>query len=80
MSHNSFSNRDFYIEVGLNIAFYRKKVGMTQEQLAEKIDISRAHLSAIEAPNVVRVFSLDILFNIARTLSIEPYKLLKIIE
>ncbi len=73
----SFENKDYYIELGLNIAFYRKRAGMTQDMLAEKADLSRSHLSAIEAPNIIRPFSLEILFNIARTLGVEPYKLLQ---
>lgn len=73
---NDFEHNDMYLEIGLNIAFYRKKSGMTQEQLAEKSGISRSHLSAIEAYNLIRVFSMDTLFNIANALKIEPYKLL----
>lgn len=74
----NFENRDLYLEIGLNISFYRKKRGLTQDELAEKVDISRSHLSAIEAPNITRVFSLDVLFDIARALEIEPHKLLMI--
>ena len=55
--HVAFENKDYYIEVGLNIAFYRKRVGMTQDNLAEKAGLSRSHLSAIEAPNIIRPFS-----------------------
>lgn len=76
-SNISFENKDYYIELGLNIAFYRKRAGMTQDMLAEKADLSRSHLSAIEAPNIIRPFSLKILFNIARVLGVEPYKLLQ---
>lgn len=76
-SHISFENKDYYIELGLNIAFYRKRAGMTQDMLAEKANLSRSHLSAIEAPNIIRPFSLEILFNIARVLGVEPYKLLQ---
>lgn len=76
-SNISFENKDYYIELGLNIAFYRKRAGMTQDMLAEKADLSRSHLSAIEAPNIIRPFSLEILFNIARALGVEPYKLLQ---
>ena len=54
----------------------RKKKGFTQEELAEKIGISRSHLSAIEAPNIVKAFSIELLFDIARVLDVEPYKLL----
>ena len=55
----------------------RKMRRISQEQLAEKANISRSHLSAIEAPNMVRAFSLDILFNIADTLEIDPSDLIK---
>lgn len=72
----SFDNVDKFVELGLNISFYRKKKGFTQEELAEKIGISRSHLSAIEAPNIVKAFSIELLFDIARVLDVEPYKLL----
>ncbi len=78
--HVAFENKDYYIEVGLNIAFYRKRVGMTQDNLAEKVGLSRSHLSAIEAPNIIRPFSMEALFNIARALNVEPYKLLQFRE
>ena len=76
-NHISFENKDYYIELGLNIAFYRKRAGMTQDMLAEKAGMSRSHLSAIEAPNIIRSFSLEILFHIARALDVEPYRLLQ---
>ena len=34
-------------------------------------------MGAIEAPNMVRAISMDVLFNIAAILEIEPYVLLK---
>lgn len=71
-----FDNSERYIELGYNIAYYRKHAGLTQEQLAEKLDISRQHIGAIEAPNIIRPISLELLFNIASVLEIEPYKLL----
>lgn len=73
----SFENKDKYVELGLNIAFYRKHAGLTQEELAERAGISRSHLSAIEAPNVIRPFSLEILFNIATALGIKASSLLE---
>jgi len=51
-------------------------MGLTQEQLAERVGISRQHLGAIEAPNICRPISLDLLFNLAAELEIEAYKLL----
>ena len=72
-----FDNRDKFIELGYNIAYYRKHAGLTQEQLAERVGISRQHLGAIEAPNLVRPISLELLFNIADVLDIPAYKLLR---
>ena len=72
----SVENRDKYIELGLNIAFYRKREGMTQEQLAEKAGMSRQYLGEIEAPNMITTMSLEVLFNIANALKIPPSKLL----
>lgn len=71
-----FDHTEKYIEIGYNVAYYRKHKGMTQEQLAERVGISRQHLGAIEAPNICRPISLHLLFNIAEVLEIEPYKLL----
>ena len=76
MSHYDFNNTQKYIEIGYNIAYYRKHKGLTQEQLSERLNISRQHLGAIEAPNIVRPISLELLFNIATILEIEPDKLL----
>ena len=72
----SFDNVDKFVELGLNISFYRKRKEITQAKLAEMIGISRSHLSAIEAPNIIKAFSIELLFDIANALEIEPYKLL----
>ena len=71
-----FCNRDRFIELGLMIASLRKMQGMSQEQLAEKAKISRSHLSSIEAPNIVRPFSLEVLYNIADALGVRAGDLL----
>ena len=60
-----------YKEIGLKIAYYRKLRGYSQMQLAELIDVSRTHLSNIEAPNVPTSISLELLFRIAEVLDIE---------
>lgn len=73
----SSDNARFYIELGYNVAYYRKHAGLTQESLAEKVGISRQHLSAIEAPNICRPISMDLLFDLAKALEIEPYKLIQ---
>lgn len=74
--HIAFENRDRFIELGLTIASLRKMRGLSQEALAEKAPISRSHLSAVEAPNVYRAFSVEVLFNIADVLDVRPGDLL----
>ncbi len=76
----SKENEFKYIQLGLNIAYYRKLQGYTQEELAEASGISRSHISAIEAPNVIHNVSLEVLFNLASALGIEAYKLLEFRE
>ena len=71
-----FKNRDRFIELRLIISALRKMRGMSQDQSAEKADISRSHLSAIEAPNILRPFSLEILYNIADALDVDAGDLL----
>ena len=41
-----------YLELLLKIAYYRKLRGMTQEQLAERIDRTPAFIGHVEAPNI----------------------------
>ena len=76
----SFDHVDKYIQIGLNIAYYRKLRSMTQEELAEAAGISRSYLSTIEAPNIVKAFSIELLFDIADALQIDSYKLLQFRE
>lgn len=65
-----------YLEIGLKIAYYRKLRGLTQEQLAERIDRTAAFVGHVEAPNIEKAISLDTLFDIARILEIPEYKFL----
>lgn len=73
-------HKKYYIQLGLNIAYYRKLRGMTQLQLAEKVDISRTHLSNIEAPNMNTSISLEKLFDIAEVLEIPIFQLFEFRE
>ncbi len=65
----------YYKLLGENLAYYRKKRHLTQEGLALKANISRVHISHIEAEGVHKVPSLDILFRLCAVLRIEPYQL-----
>ena len=66
-----------YKVIGLKIGYYRKLKGLTQEQLAEKIDKNLAFVGAVEAPNVNRTISIDTLFDIADALDIPAHKFLE---
>ena len=66
-----------YRQLGLKIAFYRKLRGLTQEQLAEKIDRTPAFIGHVEAPNIKKAISLDTLFQIATVLDVPVYKFLQ---
>ncbi|MDO4301323.1 MAG: helix-turn-helix transcriptional regulator [Clostridia bacterium] len=65
---------DRYKKIGLKISYYRKLKGFTQEQLAEEIEKHPSFISAIEAPNMYKVLSINTLFDIAIVLDVEPYK------
>lgn len=72
----SYKNRDRFLELGLAIASLRKMKGLSQDALAAKAGISHSHLSAIEAPNIIRAFSVEVLYNLADALEIRPGELL----
>ena len=63
----------YYKNLGENIAFYRRRKGITQEMLAEKVNIHNVHMCRIEKG--VSSASLDLIFAIADALDVEPYKL-----
>jgi len=65
---SKYSHR--YKEIGQLIQFYRKQKGLTQEELADKISISKSYLTKIEAPNCDKSFSLEVLFEISDALEV----------
>ena len=66
-----------YITLGLKIAYYRKKRGYTQENLAEKVGISLNFLAQVEVTGTIRGISLETLFKMADVLQVAPSKLLE---
>ena len=59
-----------YRQLGLTLAYYRKLRGMTQMQLAEYVNLSRTHISNLEAPNMPTSISLEKLFDISDILEV----------
>lgn len=59
-----------YKQLGLTIAYYRKLKGITQQALAEAVNLSRTHISNLEAPNMPTSISLEKLFDIADVLNV----------
>ncbi len=72
----SFKHSERYKLIGIKISKYRMKRGLTQEQLANDVGISYSYLTQIEAPNVVKKMSLEVLFDIADTLNVNIKDLL----
>lgn len=62
-----------YVQVGLNILYYRKEQGLTQDQLAELTSCSRNHIQKIETACAVP--SVDALLDIAMALKVPIGKL-----
>lgn len=58
-----------------NVRFYRMKLKLSQEALAEKANLHRTYISDIERSQ--RNVSLENIYNIAVALEIEPYMLLQ---
>ena len=60
-----------------NIKENRRKLGMTQEELAEKADVSTHYIAMIETCK--KYPKPDMLELIAKTLQVEPYKLFSVV-
>lgn len=67
-------------DLGMQIARYRRKKGMTQMELAKKAGISRTHMSNIEAAGMEKGISLELLFCIADILEVSVEELLTPID
>lgn len=61
--------------LGANVKYYRFIIGYTQEQLAEKCDMSPRYISDIE--NSKGNIPVDTLEKLAKYLKVEPYLLIK---
>lgn len=67
------NQKDKYIMLGLNIAYYRKLNGFTQERLAEALSLDRTMISKVELATCG--VSLDVIFEMCDLFGISPAKL-----
>lgn len=77
MEKNKEEFREDFRLLGLRIAYNRKKLGLTQEQLADELGCSVIFLSQLEANNGKRIHapSLLLLFHMAKLFDIPVSKL-----
>ncbi len=64
------NDSDLYQTIGANLKHFRTKAGLTQVQLAEKLQISISYLSKIEAAGCHKSLSISVLNHIANTLNV----------
>lgn len=65
--------KKYYEQFGVNVVYYRKRNKWTQIDLAERVDVDRSHISAIELGNVG--VSFDLLFKLCEVFQITPKEL-----
>jgi transcriptional regulator with XRE-family HTH domain len=63
--------------IATNIKKYRKKRRMTQEQAAERAELTSAYWQRLELVSQSDLPSVHTIFKIAKALNIHPYQLLK---
>lgn len=66
---------DIYLIVAQNIKKYRKIKGITQAELAEKVDLSHEFIRRIESKKGQKSFSVDTIYRIATALDVDISKL-----
>ena len=65
------TSEQLYTLIGQNIKKVRKKIGISQEQLANDIGMSRGFISQIESSKVKTGISLDTLIKISQKYNID---------
>ena len=69
-------HQEDFLRIGLNILYYRKQKGITQQKLAEMTSYSKNHIQKIET--AMASPSVEALLDIAEALEISPAKLFEI--
>ena len=71
MNYNLHDDYYYYDIVRKNIRRYRKLANLTQQQLADAIDVSMHYISQIESANPNKYFTLVVIGRIADALNID---------
>lgn len=66
-----------YINFIKNIKYYRKKLNLTQEQLAEKSDLSVSYIKQIESGKEFKNITFNTCYKLAKALGINIEQLYK---
>lgn len=71
---------DIYEQIAKNIKKYRKEAGITQAQLAERVEVSHEFIRRIESEKGRKTFSIDTIYKISLALNINIAKLFELDE
>ena len=69
---------NIYEQIAKNIKKYRKKAGITQAVLAERVGVSHEFIRRIESPKGKKTFSIDTIWKISLAVNVNPGKLFEI--
>lgn len=69
---------DIYEQIAFNIKKYRKEAGLTQAELAEKVNVSHEFIRRIESEKGRKTFSVDTIYKVSIALNIDVGKLFEI--
>jgi transcriptional regulator with XRE-family HTH domain len=72
------TTEQIYEQIGRTIRVRRKKIDITQEELAQRINLTRTSITNIERGR--QKFQIHTLFDIARALDVPPAALLPTVE
>ena len=67
------SNKDIATQYNIfsnNVRYYRKKINMTQERLAELCDLSTSYIKQIESGREYKNVSLTVILKISKALNV----------
>lgn len=77
MFMDEYGYKNLLLSIGLKVSYYRKMIGLSQDDLAERVGVSTTFIGMLEAPNLYKAPSLKTLHKIAVVLNIPVYKLLQ---